>query len=114
MQAYMCSGDFNIRDIQLLFKLRSRMLNVKANFCNQYNNQNINCQFCDEGVEESQYHQLECQTIIDNCPKLYDDITVEYEDIFKGPEKQLKIVQMYHSILKTREKLISESENDCD
>ena len=112
MQGYINNSDFNISDIQLLFKLRTRMMNVKANFRNQYNNDDIICKFCDEGVEESQYHQLECQTIINNCPELFNDISVEYEDIFKGPEKQLKIVKLFHAIVNTRDKLISENEND--
>ena len=113
-QSYISNNsNFSIKETQLLFKLRTRMLNVKANFRNQFNNMDISCNLCDSGQEESQFHLLECQTIIDNCPELYDDVSVEYDDMFRKSSKQLKLVKLFQIILDTREKLKSE-DNDIN
>ena len=47
--------------------------------------------------------------MIDNCPELYNDVSVEYEDMFSQSGKQLKLVRLFQSILETREKLLSEA-----
>ena len=48
-QSYINDSNFSINDIKLLFKLRTRMLNVKANFRNQFNEINLTCDFCNSG-----------------------------------------------------------------
>ena len=88
------------------------MLNVKANFRNQFKDMDISCNFCKSGQEESQFHLLECQTMIDNCPELFNDVSVEYEDMFRKSDKQLKLVKLFQKIMDTREKLMTEENDD--
>ena len=49
---------------------------------------------------------MECRTIMENCKELYNDIEVEYEDIYRSEANQLKMVKLYAIILKTRENLL--------
>ena len=105
-QNYM--SKFQTRETYLLFKLRSRMINLKANFRNFYNDQDLSCDLCQKGIEENQAHLLECDTLIKNCKELYDDQSVEYEDIFEEQEKQLKATRLFQVVLETRERLLEE------
>ena len=45
---------------------------------------------------------------------LFENIDVEYEDIYGEPEKQLKITRLFRSILQTRDKISEELANDYD
>ena len=53
---------------------------------------------------ECQEHLLECQEL-----RKYVDIPddIRYDDLFKEPEKQLKIVKVYKKLLRKREVLLS-------
>ena len=99
-QAYIKSYKFKTVDKQLLFKLRTRMTNVKANFKTMH--ENIHCDLCDEEVLQSDAHLLDCKTIIEKCPTLANDMDTEYEDIFSDIEKQLKTTQIYKEIFETK------------
>ena len=110
IQQYMLHRDFSNNDKELLFKLRTRMINVKSNFRNQY--ENVLCQLCDNGAEESQSHLLECPTLLDNCPMLFNDTQTEYGDIFECPSKQLQVVRLFQSVLDIREKMLNQEEDD--
>ena len=100
-QKYLFHKDFNIKDIQLLFKLRTRMVDVKKNFSSIY--ENLSCEFCDDNKDESQRHLLQCKKL----SSVTQD--TKYEDIFSDPEKQLKITRCFQIILKEREKLLNKS-----
>ena len=78
------------------------MIDVKTNFKNMYLDTQFN--FCNE--EETQNHLMECRSIIENCPELYNDVQLEYEDIYGSEDSQLRMVKLYSIILKTREKLL--------
>ena len=69
------------------------MTNVKTNFSSMHSN--LNCNLCEENVLQTDYHLLECQYLIRECPKLFSDTSVEYEDIFGVCKEQLQVVKMY-------------------
>ena len=55
--------------------------------------------------DESQQHLLECSVIINNCPDLFNDVSVKYEDLFSPhPEIQLRATILLQSALETRER----------
>ena len=65
------------------------MLDVKENFKNKFQSS----LFCDlSGENENQQHILECQVLINNCEALFEDSTVQNEDIFGAEKKQLLAV----------------------
>ena len=70
-----------------LINLRTRMINVKDNFKNMYESNDLLCVLkC--GKYEDQQHLLECDVLIDKCTALYEDATVNYEDLFSTENKQ--------------------------
>ena len=67
------------------------------------NKDDITCGICKVQVE-CQEHLLVCQEL-----RKYVDTPndIRYEDLFKEPEKQLKIVKVYKKLLRKREVLLS-------
>ena len=63
MQNYLKENKLNMSQelTQTIFKMRSRMEEVKINFRGKY--ENLECEVCKE-VEESQKHILECREIM--------------------------------------------------
>ena len=105
---YLTNPDFNTKQKQLLFKLRSRTLDVKVNFRGQHMN-NILCISCGL-VPESQSHILQCPPIVTRLNYLSDKTSKLNElDIYGDLESQKKIVNIYSDILEIREKLKHES-----
>ena len=83
------------------------MINVKDNFKNMYQNEDLLCSLkC--GEYEDQNHLLECKILIDNCTALFEDATVQYEDLFLSENKQLEAVKLFVKVLKTRDRLLEE------
>ena len=51
---------------------------------------------------------MDCQTIIDNCEELYNDSTVQYDDIFsQNPDKLLKVTKLFAAVTKARNALLN-------
>ena len=89
----------------LLTKLRTKMVDVKDNFKNKYQN-NMNCELC--GMYENQEHLLDCDILILNCKELYNDSVVECNDIFGNERKQLPAVRLFQKVLDIKEKILNE------
>ena len=96
MQEYLCSENLSTQQKQTLFMLQTRMIEVKANFSERHKNV-LTCHFCNE--EESQPHLLLCTEITDGI----DTSEVQYDDIFRNLEKQVKITKVFDQILKQRD-----------
>ena len=84
---YLIDSHFKNDEKYLLFKLRTAMINVKANFSSIY--ENISCEICDDNEPQTQEHLLYCKEIINNCPILYNDRNTEYHDLFEATKTQL-------------------------
>jgi hypothetical protein len=103
-QKYITSGTFNNDQIYLLFKLRTRMVDVKRNFKNLYNNE-MSCRLCDK-EEETQMHLLKCEIIALNCPEVNE--LVKYQDLFSDNViKQHKATKLFQTILDSWSKMIT-------
>ena len=79
------------------------MINVKGNFSSKY--EDLSCDLCDQNEPQTQEHLLDCPVMIDNCPKLFNNRSIGYTDVFKGPTKQLRCTQIFASILDTKQKI---------
>ena len=97
---YIQSPRLSHKEKILLFKLRSRTLDVKGNFKNQH--KDLLCISC--GLfEETQNHLLRCQEIVKKLSYLDENHTnYDENDIFEGLEKQLKIVKIYSEIIEIK------------
>ena len=94
--------------VQLLYKLRNYMVDVKQNFGSLYR-ENMWCRTCFLFVE-SQRHLLQCSAIIEKIRKIVDIRNVHYEMLF-DEAKQVEITRIFSLILKTRKQIIDETRN---
>ena len=109
-QTYISSPLFNNSEVSLLFALRSRYIDCKANFKSKYHNGDLLCQVCAKS-EENQNHLLECD-ILNSKLKSEDIIKekAEYNDIFKDVKKQKVIVTLFSKLLEIRKKILNEQQ----
>ena len=83
--------------------MRVREVDVKCNYKNNYND--LKCTFCNSTEDESKYHLLQCENLIENCKNLADNINIEYEDIYDQLEKQVPAEKLLHEVLEIRQKM---------
>ena len=104
MQPYLTS-DMSTSHKKKLFKLRSKMLNIKSNFSSMHKN-SMWCSLCkDKNTRETEEHLLNCPVLV-NHPNLKDDIqSVKYQDVFSNIEKQKNAVFVFKKIMDIFEKL---------
>ena len=100
---YILSPKFRFKEKILLFKLRSRTLDIKGNFKKQHRDPwCISCGL----YEETQKHLLECPEIVAKLNYLADKTThFDENDIYEGVDKEERIVKVYGDILEVREEL---------
>ena len=99
---YIDDPDFNTQEKQLLFKLRSKTLDVKANFKGL--NSNPWCISC--GLfPETQSHLLQCPQLVIDLTYLDMKASSLNENYIYGNLKQQKmIIRIYNDIIEVREK----------
>ena len=100
---YLKNPLFNTKQKQLLFKLRSRTLDVKLNFPGQH--RDLLCRSC--GLyPESQSHILQCPQLVTKVEYLKGNTSrLNENDIYKDIMKQQTIVNIYSDLLEVRENL---------
>ena len=100
MQKYLKACNIKIKqeEAQEIFKLRSRVSNVKSNFKANY--ETLECEAC-HNEEESQKHIINCKILnekLENVP--------EYEEIYDGNVKiKVEIAKRFLENIRKREKL---------
>ena len=94
-------------DSQLIFKLRSRMTEVKMNMKGLHYNE-YECRACGN-ANETQEHKLQCEVIL-NMNKEYEQMKViDYEKISSGNvEEQLTVSKLFKENMKIIDKLKKE------
>ena len=103
-QSYLRENMLHKSDSQLLFKLRTRMLDVKSNFLNYYNN-NVTCRTC--GVPDSienEQHLLKCENL---RSEIEPDSDVNFEYLFGDLKKQKETLVAFKSVLRKRNIILS-------
>ena len=107
-KAYLKDSNLSIEKKQLMFRLRTRMLDIKDNFSFLYLDKE-----CTLGCKdvESQEQLLNCDTIIKNCVELSEDLEVEYEDIVGDITQQTKFINLYKYVMDTRKELMKTLSN---
>ena len=98
----------NVQSVKLskfLFQSRTRMLEVKTNFRNDFKNEDLNCPLKCQN-EDDQKHLLECNKIDANC--IIGVKAHEYKDIFgNNVGKQMKIAAMLQTRMQKRKKMLT-------
>ena len=100
---YIQSPLFSTKEKELLFKLRSKTLDVKENFPGQYGS--TWCRSC--GLfPETQSHLLQCPEIAPKLKTINNSYSEVYENqIYGNIEEQQIIVSIYSEVLLVRESL---------
>ena len=84
MRDYLKTKNINKSQAILLFKIRTRMLNVKNNFKN--GNLDLSCRVCFEGLDSQEHMMMECVA-------LGELLTLkEYLQIFGEDEEQMAVI----------------------
>ena len=98
LKDYLTSHKLSIKEKQILFKLRTRMIDVKANYPSMYK-QELFCSLCESKSIENQQHLLDCPSLkINSCTQ------IQYSDMFsENIEKQIEAAKHWNNVLKIRE-----------
>ena len=106
MQPYLKPNHITIMEAKFIFSVRTRMLDVKTNFKNKYND--LKCPNCME--EDSQSHLLSCDKIVSQS-EIVTEIP-KYENIFgTNLDEILKVTRILSKNFKERNKLKSQEVN---
>ena len=105
LQNYLKSDKFTSTEAKFLFKIRSNMLNVKANFKEKYkkNNQSdddsIKCELCMKHIDD--------QESILECASLNITESIKYTDLFSDDTSiAVKSTRIFRKIWRQREELM--------
>ena len=103
IQEYIKTEKLSKKQKSLLYNLRFRMTKVKMNFKNMFNDKV--CDLCKK-EDDSLQHCLECTVLLKECPDLYNDRIVRYEDLFGNLSAQIRAVKLFEKVLEKREELL--------
>ena len=93
-QPYFQDRRFSKDDVQLLFTLRTKMLECKSNFSALFDQQ-LHCRLCNlEGSVENEDHLLECSVLN------IDAENIQFADVFGNADKQFKAVKMFKTVVR--------------
>ena len=105
---YLTSKKLSVAEIQTLFRLRSRTVNVKDNQKSSFKD-NPWCRTC-LLFNETQEHILYCSEIRSKVKHLDLDFNaVEHSMIYSSLDKQEKVAKVFHTLLQARSDIIENS-----
>ena len=104
MQNYLTSSELSLSQKKMLFRLRSKMLKIKANF-SAFHNDVLTCSLCgDINSCETEMHLLSCPKLMEDKNLKTDMEKVSYMDVFGKIVEQKKAVEVFTRIMKIYEK----------
>ena len=105
---YLTDSRFSRSEATLLFKLRSKTLNIKMNFKKQH--KSLLCQVC--GLfPECQSHLLQCPQIAPKLNLVCEKKLPDENQIYGSIDDQLRIVKIYTQIMDLRKEILNEKED---
>ena len=105
IQHFLISNELATEEKQLLFHLRTRSYDCKANFKNLYKNQ-LDCNIC--GEEDNQQHLLLCSVTTHGI----DLSGVQYSDIFGPIKQQVKIAKIMMKVTNKRKTILQKKSSN--
>ena len=102
IQNYFITNKINSKRIIILFKARTRMLNVSHNY-----GQKIQCPLC-KIEEDDQEHLLNCIIIKLASPEILNNIDIKYTDVFSDNlDKLNEVSKLLEVALRRRTEILS-------
>ena len=108
---FLLSNKLNKKEVQTLFKMKIRMLNVKLNFRSQYSD-NL-CSMC-LVFPETQEHQINCSVIKCILKDVIDFKSLKYEFLYGTLAQQEQLAKVYTVIMTTREDILKNKHSSED
>ena len=106
MQSYLSTSKLSANDAKFLFKIRSRMLDVRTNFEGLYKN-NLICQVC--------MSHTDTQELILSCSALGNNNQIKYNDIFsKNLDIVIPILKQFKVLWKKRETILMKKKEQAE
>ena len=102
---YLLDSRFTKVERELLFKLRSQTIQVKANFRNG-NIENMLCELC-HLFTCTQEHVLSCPVLTQKCTVVNTDTIIQHSFIYGSVERQLSYIHIYNQFWQTRESILN-------
>ena len=100
MQEYLKTNELSLIEKKLLFKFRTRMVEVGHNF-----GRKVQCPVCFI-APDNQQHLLSCVRIKVSVPEIFKNTQSKYEDIFSNNIKKMKkVIQLLELAIRKREEL---------
>ena len=105
LQEYFTPSFLNIQEAKMLFRIRSRMVDVKMNFKNKHTT--TLCPVCETvGVNDSQEHILECAQLVKN-QNILANSDIRYIHIFESDiKKQTTALRLFIVLWDERKKIL--------
>ena len=103
MQNYLKANNHKMsqNESETIFKMRSRVSNVKTNYRGRF--ENFECSLCNEDME-TQQHIIECKSI--RNVKKTENENVKYENLYgENVKQQLKIAKLFIENMNIKSKL---------
>ena len=104
---------FSNYEVEMLFRLRSRNIDVKSNFKSKYeqnDSQNLQSRMDNCFDIENQPHILNCKPLLTKLSKSIDRQNISYNDLFAKTKKQKKVVELFIALLDTRNLILEKKE----
>jgi hypothetical protein len=104
---YLMSKNLTSEEVKILFKLRTRMIDVKGNFSSCYTN-NMWCKLCNL-FTETQQHLLECPVLRIRTKNIINVKEVDHNMIFGSLKNQEKVAKIYKILIEARKDILNET-----
>ena len=102
---------FTNDEVNILFAIRSRFLDVKMNFKNRYDKNNLLCSICDDEEEDTQEHLLNYKILNEKLRSIENtQENVKYEDIFADHKKQKVVTSKFKKLLNIRRLILENNQ----
>ena len=108
---YLVDSRLNKYERELLFKLRSRTLNVKENFKSAFWNSNLLCDLC-HLFPCTQAHVIQCPVITTKII-LEKDLRLDESFVYSDIDKQVIYVKIFKQFWETRKKVLENGDTSC-
>ena len=100
---YLVDPRMTQKEAKLLFKLRTRMYQVKTNFRGLYN-YNLSCDLCKSSTCD-QWHLLVCKVLQSLVPEL-QNTKVKYHHLFGSIDDMIPAIKLFMKITEQRDEII--------
>lgn len=98
---YLIDPRISKREAKLLFRLRTKMFNVKSNYQGKYL-YNMTCNLCRSATCD-QPHLMQCSVLRQEVLELRDNVKIKYDHLFGSIENIIPAIKLFSAINKRRD-----------